>query len=970
MVSFTPEERERLLALLLSDGILYASETQPVRSRDGKTARWMLDSLGFSLRPEGASLAGRALLALLEGFDGRQVATYGITAIPLLTACVMESAGRLNGLVVRKERKPYGSSKKIEGKIDLAEPTILIDDSIASGTNVLEGVAALEEAGLRVEGVICLVRFGFYGGFARLRERGYQVAAVFDIYGDVMDRMADEEPSVHNPTKKLPEIAWLEQDLPAGLTPPAAARRAIELRLAEGALPRPPERLDRDYDSAGGLWISLRQRDEIYSRPAREGFWHFPDDRDEPEAFRAFPAGAPRDLTLAAALVAAKLPPGEEGRRLLERCAIAVTFFSALEAVRPGGLDNDLYGIVVRSRERPGRMGGALPRMPGIGSAWKQFEHARRRNGGLLSFEPYDLFRHRLEKVVEEGVDWQKSGVPLPARPLPVEDPAVVAPVLGLARALVLARLGFAPEPEPQELSVPGLDTLFLSVYCGGRLRGCMGSKIGELAADLAQLATLAVADARFPDYRATTAGEVALTLSLLHQPLSLGVFSPAEVMERVRLGEQALLVYQGERLGLLLPTAVASLGLDAEAFALEVIDKAGITRPPYHWRRFECAGWLAGPGGDQRPLIGALPAGEVLGREELARLQLDFLLRLVREDGDAFYYYRPHGDRLTTGLDHARRAHLAWVLTRAARVLPGGEVEPLAARVRRSLLARVEEGGDGAWIRRSDSSEEPAIAEVAFLLLALAELETPDEQERDVAARLAATLWSRIGRHGRIATHRGRDSGDEPYQDYFPLQALLALAVATGRGFQAAPVEPLEKAFRYYRHRFRNRFHFGQVCWLGQAAAAWAVTGKDGAGDWPEAATLAFEVAELALEHQLGDGAFASPLQDGPGFSSALFLETLAAARQLAAERGDAGREERYARAIERGLAFLSRLTLQPAHAVLLPNPAWAAGGVRFSEFRDEVRSDFVQHALSVLLTELAAQPRTAAEAAEEVRA
>ncbi len=71
--------------------------------------------------------------------------------------------------------------------------------------------------------------------------------------------------------------------------------------------------------------------------------------------------------------------------------------------------------------------------------------------------------------------------------------------------------------------------------------------------------------------------------------------------MERIRLGEQALMVYQGDRLGLLLPTAAASLGLDAEAFALEVIDKAGITRPPYHWRRYECAGWLAGPGGDMR---------------------------------------------------------------------------------------------------------------------------------------------------------------------------------------------------------------------------------------------------------------------------------------------------------------------------------------------------------------------------------
>jgi hypothetical protein len=42
-----------MLALLLEQSILQRSETQPVVSRDGASARWMLDSLAVTVRPRG-----------------------------------------------------------------------------------------------------------------------------------------------------------------------------------------------------------------------------------------------------------------------------------------------------------------------------------------------------------------------------------------------------------------------------------------------------------------------------------------------------------------------------------------------------------------------------------------------------------------------------------------------------------------------------------------------------------------------------------------------------------------------------------------------------------------------------------------------------------------------------------------------------------------------------------------------------
>src|ERR1044071_912976 len=185
--------RAELLDMLRTRGILYQSPAQPILSRDGTSSRWMLNSLAVTLSPRGAELAGHCLLKLLERFDGRQIATYGLTGVPILQSCLLQSNGRYHGLLVRKERKQHGSLKLIEGEIDPNEPVILVDDSVSSGTCMEEGTQRLEEAGLRVEGGICLVRFGWENGYALMQERGCHMEALSDIWTDFIAHMDDEE---------------------------------------------------------------------------------------------------------------------------------------------------------------------------------------------------------------------------------------------------------------------------------------------------------------------------------------------------------------------------------------------------------------------------------------------------------------------------------------------------------------------------------------------------------------------------------------------------------------------------------------------------------------------------------------------------------------------------------------------------------------------------------------------------------
>jgi orotate phosphoribosyltransferase/AMMECR1 domain-containing protein len=951
-------DRAELLSLLRKDGILYASEARPVVSGSGKPARWMLDSLPVSLSPRGAELAGLCLLHLCAHFDGRQIATYGMTGIPLLQACVLLSGGRYSGLIVRKERKQHGSMKLIEGPIDPKEPVILLDDSVVSGVSMSEGIDTLEEAGLRVEGGVCLVRFGWDAGFAQLQERGYHMEALYDIWEDFIYHMPDEDPPMRNPTKVFPKVVYGKDRAAAGAHPAVFARQVMQRWLRTGTLLRPPVRFDRHYDSRGGAWVSLRRRDDVYDRPAREGFWHFPGEER---------TSIGHDVALAALCTAAALPAGKVGLATLAECAVAVTMFSALEECTVADLDNDRFGIVVCSRERGAVMGGALPRMPGIATEWEQFEHARCKNAELACFEPFVLYRHDVTKVVEPGAVWQPTGVPADQSPVwhdPGLGAVLAARALDVARSLrggvtTTARL-------PRDLLPSSVDSIYVTVYSKGRLHGCVGGSIKRLDEDLHRLVEHALRDERFVASGGCL-GDLVVTVSILYDALELGAFSPEEVMVRVRLGEQALMVWQGERLGLLLPTVAIRNSFRPVEFALEVIDKAGITRPPYFWRRFECVTWLAAEGlSEPQRLSGAfLPGAPPASIEEAAArftpLLVEYLLRHQREDGTFYGTYAPFSHTFGEGVAAPRLAHAGWTLARGARILGDTRLAEAADRTCTHLISllALDEAGH-PWI--SNGEDPPTIAEVAFLLLAFAEdpardirtstpRTAPRSRRRDLgrARSLASLLWSCIDEHGRFfRTHRDPEDEDDACQDYFPGEALLALARAAEAGIHAADATRLHKAFRYYRHRFRYRRSWGQVSWLMQAFAAWHRVTND-----PEHAALVFEIGEFAMEYQLEKtGGFANELlPDGPGFTTALFLEGIAAAANLAQRTSDTARLAAFRSSLAKGLGFVDRLVYQPRDAVFLPEPSWALGGVRLHERASEVRIDFVQHALSTVL-------------------
>src|ERR1019366_653240 len=336
------DARAGLLALLRRRGLLQASPGQPVVDRSGRSAAWMFYSWNLSLTAEGSALAARCLLDRLKSFHATQLATYGTTGIPLLASCILLGDGKYTGMCVREKPKGNASGRQIEGPADSTRPVVIVDDSLSSGTSLLTGIRVLERHGFEVEGAICLVHFPDRGGRERAEALGYRVETLFDIWKDLQVERPAHVPGF----QRVGEFTQGAASIPDGLSPAQAARFVAEQYLRQGTIPKPPRCFNAEFEAPGGVWVSFRDRCSNV-RLARDGFWHF----------NANDADACRDLVLASAKTVRNW---RLRREQLDNLKIAVTCFGRLKAIQPSGLDFLRYGIVVRSKVWPVKIGGAL----------------------------------------------------------------------------------------------------------------------------------------------------------------------------------------------------------------------------------------------------------------------------------------------------------------------------------------------------------------------------------------------------------------------------------------------------------------------------------------------------------------------------------------------------------------------------------------------------------------------------------
>lgn len=147
----------------------------------GQRSEWYLDARLVTLSSTGAWLVGRAFAECLHGHEVDAVAGLAIGADPIVAAIAAYSGSidrRLDGLIVRKERKEHGTGRRIEGPWRDGLRVAVVDDTLTTGSSSLEAARAVEEAGGSVEGVYALIDRE-QGARAAVEGAGYPFVALF-----------------------------------------------------------------------------------------------------------------------------------------------------------------------------------------------------------------------------------------------------------------------------------------------------------------------------------------------------------------------------------------------------------------------------------------------------------------------------------------------------------------------------------------------------------------------------------------------------------------------------------------------------------------------------------------------------------------------------------------------------------------------------------------------------------------------
>jgi orotate phosphoribosyltransferase len=169
---------EDLIDALLSADALRFGEFE---LSHGGTSDYYVDKYSFETDPDALELIASAFA---ERIDDEKLAGVALGAVPLVTATAL--AGDRPYVIVRKSKKEYGTSNRIEGELSEGERIVVIEDVATTGTSAAEAVRALRDAGAVVDRALVVVDRE-EGGRETLAERDVELEALLTA-GDLIAR--------------------------------------------------------------------------------------------------------------------------------------------------------------------------------------------------------------------------------------------------------------------------------------------------------------------------------------------------------------------------------------------------------------------------------------------------------------------------------------------------------------------------------------------------------------------------------------------------------------------------------------------------------------------------------------------------------------------------------------------------------------------------------------------------------------
>jgi orotate phosphoribosyltransferase len=182
------DARDRLVAELREHALVIGEVTLT----SGRTAQYYVDAKRAILRPEGFMALGELVRRAAEEAGATAVGGLTMGADPV--ACAALAAGaRVKAFFVRKDRKPHGLQRWIEGpELEPGERCLIVEDVVTTGGSTVQAIERVREEEFEVVAVTSVLDRLAGGGEAIAAASGgapyTPLTTIDDVYPDRPDK--------------------------------------------------------------------------------------------------------------------------------------------------------------------------------------------------------------------------------------------------------------------------------------------------------------------------------------------------------------------------------------------------------------------------------------------------------------------------------------------------------------------------------------------------------------------------------------------------------------------------------------------------------------------------------------------------------------------------------------------------------------------------------------------------------------
>ena len=124
----------------------------------GAKADYYVDARRALLRPAGLLAAGTLIAEAARRLGADAVGGPVMAAIPLACAAIAVPGGSdLVGFFVRKETKPHGLQRAVEGPVEPGAKCLVVEDTVTTGASTIAAIRQMREQALDLVGGVCVV---------------------------------------------------------------------------------------------------------------------------------------------------------------------------------------------------------------------------------------------------------------------------------------------------------------------------------------------------------------------------------------------------------------------------------------------------------------------------------------------------------------------------------------------------------------------------------------------------------------------------------------------------------------------------------------------------------------------------------------------------------------------------------------------------------------------------------------------